>query len=271
MLLQTQLIRKNIMNIQKILASTSLLVLANTASAALIAYEGFDYSDPIGTTVGGLNGGTGWDEAFPNPDGPHTLAAGLTFSTLPTVGGAMLRTNGTMTTDGRNWAPTIAATSYWYSFLLNSSGAEGTFGLFQSTGSNQNGTGIEIRRASGDTETLIRATGNGGVNDVRTVPNNQTHLVLGHITGNNNTVWVYAAGEPVPTVAPTTGGITNFGSALTGKSPSLYGRRYGSSAGNVIFDEIRLGTEFIDVVPIPEPSTALLVLAAPLLALRRRR
>jgi len=43
--------------------------------------------------------------------------------------------------------------------------------------------------------------------------------------------------------------------------------------GNLVFDEVRFGTTFLDVVPIPEPSTYVMLLGGigVLLILRRCR
>lgn len=245
------------------------IIATPAANAALIAYEGFDYNEANGTSISGLNGGTGWDEAYPTPDGSHVLAAGLTFSTISSVGKSMTRSGGTLTDDGRNWDTTFSSTTYWYSFLVNSSGHEGTFNLFQSSGSNQNGTGIELRNSGGST--LIRATA-GYAEDARTVAAGQTHLVLGHVSGDNNYLWVYAAGEDAPTEAPATNTAlaTVFGGALTGKTPAMSGRSFGSSSGPVTFDEIRIGTTF-DSVVVPEPTSAALCVIGLAGLLRRRR
>lgn len=194
-----------------------LAALALPVSAARLAYEGFDYTQAIGTSVAGLNGGTGWTEAFPTPDGNHLLATGLTFTGLTTAGKSMARSGGTLTADGRNWATSVnTAETYWYSFLLNSSSHEGTFNLFQAPASNQNGTGLELRKDTlPSTNTIIKATGNGGVVTVRSVPSGQTHWVLGKVTSGANEVWVYAQGEALPTAeASLPAGVKNTGTVL---------------------------------------------------------
>lgn len=234
-----------------LLAST---LLSAPAFGARLAYEGFNYSEANGTSVAGLNGGTGWLDAFPAVTaGTHLLADGLTFTGLNQVGKSMNRLNGDLTTDGRDWALSVnTSATYWYSFLVKASGGpEGTFNLFQTTGSNQNGTGLEFRKAANGTDLEIRATGNGGFNVVRTVPPAQTHWVLGKVTNTGHTVWVYAEGEALPSVEPTTGGVTNFGAVLTGRKAAMNGRRFGSSnaSSSITFDEVCVADSFADVFP----------------------
>ena len=231
--------------------------------AARLAYEGFEYTQANGTSVAGLNGGTGWLEAFPTPDGPHVLADGLTFTGLANRGKSMNRSNGTLTGDGRNWATSVdTAATYWYSLLVRSTtgdggnGPEGTFNLFQEiTGSlpSQNGTGLEFRKGTVVSDLQIKVIGNGGATNVRLVPPAQTHLVLGKVTNSSHQVWVYAQGETLPTEEPTTGGTTMTGTLLTNRRPALAGRRFGSSGANssITFDEICVGTTFADALPPP--------------------
>jgi hypothetical protein len=147
------------------LAISASALTQNPLQAERLAYEGFDYTEANGTSVAGLNGGTGWDEAFPTPDGPHVLANGLTFTGLSTVGKSMNRSNGTLTANGRNWAASVdTSATYWYSYLLNSTigtdgnGPEGTFNLFQTTSDNQNGAGIEFRKGTSGA-IVIKVTG----------------------------------------------------------------------------------------------------------------
>ena len=253
------------------LALSASALTQNPLQAERLAYEGFDYTEANGTSVAGLNGGSGWDEAFPTPDGPHVLANGLTFTGLSTVGKSMNRSNGTLTANGRNWAASVdTSATYWYSYLLNSTigtdgnGPEGTFNLFQTTSDNQNGAGIEFRKGTSGA-IVIKVTGNGGATDVRTVPGGQTHWVLGRITNASHRVWVYAQGEALPTAEPTTGGTNITGTPLANRQAAMSGRRFGSSGANasITFDEIRVGNLFSEAFPLVNaeftlaPSTAI--------------
>lgn len=247
------------------LAISASALTQNPLQAERLAYEGFDYTEANGTSVAGLNGGTGWDEAFPTPDGSHVLANGLTFTGLSTVGKSMNRSGGTLTGDGRNWAASVdTGATYWYSYLLNSTigtdgnGPEGTFNLFQTTSDNQNGAGIEFRKGTSGA-IVIKVTGNGGATDVRTVPGGQTHWVLGRITNASHRVWVYAQGEALPTAEPTTGGTNITGTPLANRQAAMSGRRFGSSGANasITFDEIRVGNLFSEALPLTSAEFSL--------------
>ena len=60
-----------------------------TGSVVVLAYEGFDY--PLNAALTGLDGGTGWSEAWAYPQGgdsPLAVGAALTYPDLPAVGGS---------------------------------------------------------------------------------------------------------------------------------------------------------------------------------------
>jgi hypothetical protein len=132
--------------------------LASSASATLIAYEGFNYTEANGTSISGLNGGTGWVNTYPAPNAPLTIENGLTFSgtnALATVGKSMnFGANANMQA-GRNWADASAAPAdgtYYYSFQIDPvAAARGTFIIMKTTGSTdgQNGFGIRLDNNAG--------------------------------------------------------------------------------------------------------------------------
>jgi hypothetical protein len=227
-----------------------------------LAYEAFYYLQPNGTSINGLNGGIGWKEAYPNPSGPHTLTNGLTFAGAVTAGGAVVRTAGaTLSGNGRNWSYNVPLDStIWYSFMLkavNTSG--GTFGILQNNGSNQDGFGIVIR-STGDhgfpagTLAIQAAAGSapGAWINLGSVPETfeKTYLIVGRLllnsTGDSsNQIWVY---ESLPTEAEQAGlGTSSAAGPLGTKIPAMYGRAW-SNSGPTIFDEVRVGTSFEQVV-----------------------
>ena len=268
---------------QMIAAVLTFMAPAST-HAALIAYDGFDYAGPAGTSVSGLNGGTGWTEAYPAPSGTIALDSGLNFPGLTTVGFSMeYSTNANLTTDGRNFSPSVADGVYWYSLLVQPeiSGANrgrGIFNALQRTGDNQNGFGFRL-----DNDGLTNGTLNFKAHtSPQTTGTNinvsygQTLFVLGKITysaagSTTSDLWVYDSAAGIPATMPATPMSTvtiATGGAVNG---AISGRAF-SNSGPIVYDEIRIGTDFADVVPVPEPSAALLGSIAILgLAARRRR
>ncbi len=274
-----------------LVVSTIMLSTAASSQAALIAYEGFDYTEANGTTVGGLNGGTGWDEAFPAPaSGPITLGSGLNFPGVTTVGKSMqYGPNATLTTNGRDWDAVVPAGTTYYSFLINpiTNGtggfSRGTFGVLQNgSGSDaQNGYGIryDFTAASGTNATLtINAqTYNQapGANIIFPAGFGDTYFVVGKLSvanpGNTtNSIWVYPSSATLPSSEAALGSPM---STVTGSTvalfPAVYGRAFGNSQVTG-FDEIRIGTT-IGAVGIPEPTALVATVAAAGVALRRRR
>lgn len=265
------------------------LVAGPAANAALLAYEGFDYAEADGTSISGLNGGTGWTEAYPTVEGTIRLANGLSFiDHIASSGKSAERlASATLTSNGRNWAPTVSDGTYWYSFLMSptataSNVGRGTFGILQGPGSNQNGFGIrfDFTGTVGPGATLTINANSPvqapGTNTSFASGWGQTYLVLGRLTvdaaaNTTNDIWVYQNGQSIPT---SEAGLPSVMSTTTGAStginPAMYGRAFGDSAPT-FFDEIRVGTSFGDVMAIPEPSAAALGLVGLTALLRRRR
>lgn len=259
--------------------------LALPASAARLAYEGFDYTEADETALTGLNGGTGWTEAYPSvtgSGGTYRLAPGLSFTGYsPTIGKSAERTgSATLTTNGRNWAPSIVSGTYWYSFLMNPTATatnvgRGTFGVVQGASTNQNGFGIryDFTGTVGPTATLTFNANTPaqapGANKTFAAGWGQTYLVIGKLTvdtaaNTTNAIWVYQNGETVPategalpTAMSSTSGVT------TGAIPALYGRAFGDSA-STFFDEVRISTTYEELFPLPPgiPSFNLSPIAA---------
>jgi hypothetical protein len=269
--------------------STITFIAAPSLSAALLAYEGFDYTEANGTSISGLNGGTGWTEAFPTVEGTIRLANGLSFTDHIASSGksAERLASATLTGNGRNWASTVSDGTYWYSFLMHPTATatnvgRGTFGILQGPGTNQNGFGIrfDFTGTAGPGATLtINANSPAqapGANITFASGWDQAYLVLGRLnvdTAANtiNDIWVYQNGESIPTSEvglPTVMSTTS--GASTGINPAMYGRAFGDSAPT-FFDEVRVGTSFADVMVIPEPSAAALGLIGLTALLRRRR
>lgn len=262
------------------------VMLVSSSHAGLLAHEGFDYSEANGTSVAGLNGGTGFDEAWPTPNNANlTLVDGLSVpGGLVTSGKAMQYGVNANVGDGRayNGGGALTNGEYWYSLLVKPTpGGRGTLIPFRSTGSGdgQNGWGIRV-----DSDGTLKAwspTQAPGANVAFTV--DTTYLIIGKLTVGDLTL-----GNP-PTTAP---GATNaiwvltstpadeasLGAAMSSIAQqnatgtfSLSGRAFSNNTA-LIYDEIRIGTTFRDVVPlVPEPATLAAVAGIAAMSLLRRR
>jgi len=241
--------------------------------AALILYEGFDYS-PIGTNVAGQSGGTGaWSGAWDTRVGTSTT--GLTYSGLQTTGNALLA--GNTFQNSRSWDTTgvgADGTSNWFSGLVTVTSDTGQNRFLFSTGSSNEGFGFEAIGSGGNYTIVARADGVNGSSASSAVTQNVTSLVIGRIDWSDSgnelvSIWVNPAdfsSVAALGVATSTASdeVDNFG--------QFYPRNANATAGQAIYDEIRLGTTLADVTPVPEPSSlAFLASAGAGLFLLRRR
>jgi MYXO-CTERM domain-containing protein len=262
------------------------------SQAALSAYEGFAYADPGGTSLAGLNGGTGWDEAFPTPVGTIDLQPGLTFGAIGSAGDQAGRFNiGANFQTGRDWedasSPLATGSTYYYSFLVHptntvTNNARGTIMIMRSTASGDSQNGFGLRIDNNGTSPQFKAWSPAqaaGANLDFSAGYNQTYLVVGKITIDSagtsvNALSVYNAAAGIPSSEPVTF-ASSIASIWTGNAdtlrPTFGGRAFSNSAPYGV-DEIRIGTTFADVIPVPEPASGVFALLSMLgLVLRRRR
>jgi alpha-glucosidase (family GH31 glycosyl hydrolase) len=240
-------------------------------SGANLADEPFDYPEPVGTAPTGLNGGTGWDEAYPAPNNTNVkLAAGLTYPGLTSAGKSLeFGANGDLRS-GRDWADSSAPPAngtYWYSFLVKpSTGGRGTFIPFRSTASidGQNGFGIRIDNNAGSPQFKAwNPAQAAGTNLDFAGGYGETYFVLGKVAINStntstNTIWVYQNPQPIPSAEPTSGGSTAnatwIGNAETLRS-TLSGRAFSNNT-SLIYDEVRVSDSFAGLFGIvPDDTT----------------
>lgn len=263
-----------------------LLALAMPAQASILAYEGFDYT--AGSAVAG-NGslGAGW-------------AGSWTGETAASVSSATM-TYGSLSTSGNSWRSGVDVNVRTLRSLdASASGTFGTAGLVDSNGYiGQDGTTLyfsfleQISVVPGTYPDDLRYYAVELNKDTRNYDPNRV-LLIGHDdtlstyysaanklsgtstslgaedtnvnfyvvkltfgTGNNDTATIYRnaslTGEPAVAAATLTGDFStksmNIG-RFVGVNPVL----------NV--DEIRFGTTYADVVPIPEPSMVAMLTVA---------
>lgn len=268
------------------------------SSAALIVYEGFDYLDGItGTTVntlvGDSAGGQGWTAPWTNGQENGSAANGSVGVESPGLAYAALAVTGQALSD-----PTSASrgarrefdatglgadgTSVWFSALYQHTNAGSDFRVkffadssLILTGSNyataaNSGIGFNYSGTNGlRIENQATQLGTGTV-----LANFTTHFVVGRVdfqAGNDDVrLWVNPA---LDAGAPADLDAAQFQStALQATLGQAVAVRWGGS-GTGLIDEIRLGTTFAEVTPVPEPAAlaALSALAAVGWALVRRR
>lgn len=255
-----------------------LLLAVGPAHAALIAYEGFDYSP--GTDIRGQSGGTGWAAGSswtgydPQVTWPGLVASsGLSYGNLATQGNALT----TATTPGTNPPPSSAlywrnlppfgqeGTTLYVSFLFRPESGFGYYGGINLTDDFGNGIFVGKSGAPGyDNYGLEGPLNDIDSSNVAVKAGETVFIVLkAQFLAGNDIYSIYVnpildGVEPLPSATK-----TDFdpvpGSPLAGSTLIF------NNFGYYTIDEIRLGTTYADVTPtgapIPEPgSLALLAL-----------
>lgn len=291
------------MNHKTIVLSLAALMLAlSTASATVVLYEPFADSN---SSLQGNTPGTGFTGTWLGGSGTNpSIIANTSYGSLDTTGNAVSVTSGwtnnQLLIDTSNPAYTNLLADggdMWFSILFsgnlngdNTAYSRFAFALgssnFTSNGDLDSGqavgfvsansqrfyaglwdnTNYGVSNLQGPPSTATSATG-------YTYTGNQTYLIVGHAQwgsdnlNDNDTVTLYLPDTSL-----------NLGSAIvssTGITDQHAFDRLMTHNGNGItnsFDEIRFGATLADVMPVPEPSTALLGVVGSIgLLLPRRR
>ena len=237
------------------------LALCSSASAGLTAYDGFDYGATTGDLTG-KNGGSGWSGAYTD-SGNSTVytTPGLTYTGLPTTGGASKTADGggATTINFRSFNTIYGdnETETWISFLAQRNGAASTATFAGLSFYNSNGiasTDAEVTFANGGTGGAWRILDNGpplATGSTAVVPSSDTTYLLvarilwGAGTGGKDAVSLF--------VNPTLGTLPDVANASLDVAITNFDkvRIAAASAINYTFDEIRIGGSFADVtVPL---------------------
>ena len=237
-------------------------LLAAPAGAALFLSESFNYTSLAqDASLDGQTGGTGWSAGWSANTAYDT--AGLTNAFVNSSGGAAHPTS-TGGTDrpfditGR----TADGQVQWTSFLIDPSGS-GRF-LFFSGGSSSEGFGINFNA----TTTSLRIAGSDGATSANW--GTGTNLVIMKST------WSTGADLSVdlwlnPADVSSEGSLGAETLTGSGTSVAVNGGLFPRGNGTFVFDEVRMGDSLSDVVVVPEPSVAALVLVGSGLLLIRRK
>lgn len=232
-----------------------------TSQAALISYEGFDYTQ--GANVTGQSGGTGWSGAWTTTSGDTTVtSSGLSFGDLDVTGNAQTTAAGATTIGFRSFDSSYGSdgTSFWFSFLAQRNAAVTDFAgiSFYNGGTSGGDRTFSIQR---DGASSVSWSLSGDADTGIAIDVGQTYLLTVEILFNagDDTVNLYVdptIGGSAPTVADAT---------ITISDASFDRIRVAAANGaDYTFDELRFGDTFLDVTPstIPEPSTYALLVSA---------
>lgn len=255
--------------------AAGLQLAAQTARAALLAYDNFSYTNAVGASINGLNGGVGWLGAYPAPGGTGIIVVtnGLIYTAGLSSGKAMWFAGGGSSTmgAGRGWGTNATAqlpngSTYYYSMLVYPmpSNGKGTLNPFNSAGSGdgQNGFGVRIDNHGGSPQFKAWHPNQAGGNNLDFAGGyGKVYLVIGRVdilqSGlSTNRIWVYQDPAAMPSTEPvggdsvTTAAWTINGANVNGADSLrtvLSGRCFSGNNG-LVCDEVRIGTAFADVL-----------------------
>lgn len=294
-------------NTSTLATSLSLLFLASSAQSALIVYEGFDYLE--GSDLPSLNGGEGWAGGWSG--GNWDVISGQSFGDVAVSGGAVQRPSRSGNAATSRVVSTTAQPSLvgdgstiWFSVLLQGTGspaadslatagfATNTWGtiVFGDTaltggsgvgpapiGAGGNAIGVGFRGGNGLSFDDLQIQGvvyDGGTASTTTdaaspTIGSDTVLIVGSVqwsaSGTDDILTLYNVIDPAAALP------TAFTTLTADLDQSTFNVVSIGDAQTSIYDEIRFGTELIDVLAIPEPTSASLVGLAFLGFLRRKR
>jgi hypothetical protein len=229
------------------------------ASAASIAYEGFDYPDTA--TLGGQSGGSGWGQAWQlNKTDSDIVSPGLSpdgnSNSLVVTGN---HAQGSVAGDGTNVdlqrnLDSTQSGDFWASFIFNTDGNATTNVLFKDSGNfvwASLGSNISVNENLGSNSSANAVTGASADTDYFGVLRYQRNA------GTNDDALDLWVNPDLTGTSPS----NSLGSAsLTmsdGELGALQQARWqvkGSEGDTAELDELRIDDSFADVTPVPSPS-----------------
>ena len=287
-----------------VVAMAALVLAATSADAAIILYEGFDYAagDIDGSQAGGIGfDTTGWTTSnHSNTNSYDVFSPGLSFPGVPTEGLSVARPSAPGSAEMNrpiSAAPQAALTAdgstIWFSVLMRDRTFAGRYenaALVLGAGAFTNAGSKPVTMAGGEAFGVAFDGSNNPVTnslDVHAIAiddgattlstgfiedptsgENITYLIAGKIewasAGNDDTLSLYditdvSAALPAP-----------FATMTADLDQSAFDTVAIGSQQIGIFDEIRFGNSYADVV-VPEPGTMGLLALGGLALLRRRR
>jgi len=263
------------------------MLCASHTQAALIAYDGFDYT--VGDSINSSNGGTGWSSAWTS-----TAAATIyTPSTALNYSGGSIAINGDNKTVllGEDASPIVDRSfaeqtgTVYFSFLFRYDDNETLGSLDNSdfihfmlnndaTTTNSGGIGklgtTDIRLGSRIGGSNGGSTASSGTN----MAPDTTYFLVGKISKatltNYDTIELFI--NPLSSIEPEEADVLDSADSGMSSISHFTIRTTNIEADDeFIFDDLRIGTSFGDVVPEPSACGLALAGAGFLLARRRRK
>jgi hypothetical protein len=253
----------------------------STVKAALIAYDGFE------TTTGPLNtqsGGSSWSTNWTAVSGINVVANPLTYSSgsVAVNGGSNVAeiTGAIDSTSAASRSFAAQSGTVYFSFLFRSNAGtvdvnDFVHFMMNNDAVNTNSGGIGKITTSSTFFGARIGGGNGGdtTDSAATFAAATTYFLVGKVSKvsstNFNRVELFV--NPSSDIEPGSPSVTDNGDSLNSSMPFFSLRTVNMDADDRYqFDELRVGTTFADVVPIPEPSTWMLLIVAGSLLSRRR-
>lgn len=265
---------------KKILLTAALAVIgAIGAQAQLLVYDGFNYTSS-GTLAGNSNADIAWS-ALNSGTAPTIASGSLSVSGLQAPTGNSVSFPGGNSQEVLGTYASVSSGTVYYSlaFQVSSiSSAAYIFGL--ATGNTNYGATVWARSATGGFNLgLSNRSNSTETYDTTVLSLNTTYFLVASyefVTGTGNDIsslWIAPSSASFGSgTAPTPTLTATGGTDMTAFTQFL---QRGAAAGNAagIFDELRIGTTWASVTPVPEPTTTAMLggLGAMVWVMRRRR
>lgn len=252
----------------RFLVAAATLAFPTIGRATLLVYEPFDY--PAGQ-LSGANGGVGFATAWSGASGFSVQTGNLQANGFVSPGNEAhyLATN--YQNIGRRLSGVYdgaSGTDLWASYLTNaaSSGAFTSLAIGQLQPGNLHVGILGNTSGTGPPSSTWGMDTFGGAGQVFSnvpVVYGQTVLLVAHIQFLTGPDRIDLFVNPLPGAPPSTPSATktdlDLGQTLQTQGGYIY---LAANIGNVLYDDIRIGTTYSDVVPVPEPPGMWLALMA---------
>ncbi len=253
--------------------------------AQLLAYEGFDLTNT--TDLNGNGSGTGWgSNTWTGTNVYDSTSPGLSYTdgsdALATTG-IKAQASGVVTNTSVlrlfNTPVTITqGSTYYYSLILNAAGGATGGNIVQFVALDDNtisDAAFTFGNIFNNANARLRPNGGGSSYVDTSVAAASTNFFVIKITfdlvgTNPETISIFAnpdigGAEPIATITDSTLDIT--ATTLNG----VGFQTVGTNSKDLLADEIRFGTTWTSVTPVPEPSTVALLFGAAMFVLFRLR